>query len=143
MWPFLGSTGTRWLQQSLPNVLPAAEPLFLVWPENLPDPTLFLGIRPSHQEHHQVWSCGVAAFALPLFTVLRNLNRLLSPFSLYSLVPAAVSNFPLSLQLLLRRGAFPVFSPSPVSVFSLPAKVVPYLPQLLAPQIPLSVPRTC
>ena len=41
-----------------------------------------------------------------------NLNPLLS-FSLFSLVPAAVSNFPLSLQLLLRRGAFPVFSPLP------------------------------
>ena len=46
---FLGCAGTRWLQQSLPNVLPAVEPLFPVWPENLLDPTLFLGIRPSHQ----------------------------------------------------------------------------------------------
>ena len=45
----LGSAGTRWLQQSLPNVLPAVEPLLLVWPENLLDPILFLGIRPSHQ----------------------------------------------------------------------------------------------
>ena len=45
----LGSAGTRWLQQSLPNVLPAVEPLFPVWPENLPDPILFLGIRLSHQ----------------------------------------------------------------------------------------------
>ena len=33
----------------LPNVLAAVEPLFPVWPKNLPDPTLFLGIRPSHQ----------------------------------------------------------------------------------------------
>ncbi|VFV26406.1 Hypothetical predicted protein [Lynx pardinus] len=41
--------GTRWLQQSLPNVLPAVEPLFPVWPENLLDPTLFLRILPSHQ----------------------------------------------------------------------------------------------
>ena len=38
-------------------------------------------------------------------------------FSLFSLVPAAVSNFPLSLQLLLGRGAFPVLSPlSPSSL---------------------------
>ncbi|XP_044900560.1 uncharacterized protein LOC123381926 [Felis catus] len=44
-----GSAGTRWLQQSLPNVLPAVEPLFPVWPENLPVPTLFPGIRPSQQ----------------------------------------------------------------------------------------------
>ena len=43
------SAGTRWLQQSLPNVPPAVEPLFPMWPEILPDPTLFLGIRPSHQ----------------------------------------------------------------------------------------------
>ena len=31
------------------NVLPAVEPLFPVWPENLPDPTLLLEIRLSHQ----------------------------------------------------------------------------------------------
>ena len=30
-------------------------------------------------EHHQVWSCGVAAFALPLFTVLMEFKP--SPFS--------------------------------------------------------------
>ena len=40
-----------------------------------------------------------------------NLNPLLSPFSLFSPVTVAVSNFPLSLQLLLGRGAFPIFSP--------------------------------
>ena len=45
----LGSAGTRWLPQSPPNVPPAVEPLFSVWPENLLDPTLFLGIHPSHQ----------------------------------------------------------------------------------------------
>ena len=39
------------------------------------------GDSPFPPEHRQVWSCGVAAFAPPLFTVLRNLNRLLSPFS--------------------------------------------------------------
>ena len=45
----LGSAVTRWLQQSLPNVLPAVELLFSVWPKNLPDLTLFLGIHLSHQ----------------------------------------------------------------------------------------------
>ena len=46
-WGLLGPT--RLFQQSLPNVCPAVEPLFPVWSENLPDPTLFLGILPSHQ----------------------------------------------------------------------------------------------
>ena len=36
-------------------------------------------------------------------------------FSLFSSVPVAVSNFPPSLQLLLGRGAFPVFSPPSLS----------------------------
>ncbi|XP_053080212.1 probable ribonuclease 11 isoform X1 [Acinonyx jubatus] len=35
--------------RTLPNVLLAGEPLLPVWPENFPDPTLLLGIRPSHQ----------------------------------------------------------------------------------------------
>ena len=75
------------------------------------------GDSPFPPEHRQVGSCGVAAFALPLFTVLMELKP--SPFSLFSLVPAAVSNFPLFLQLLLGRGAFPVFSPPPQSPSSL------------------------
>ena len=45
LWGLLGPGCLK----PLPNVLPAVEPLFPVWPENLPDPTLFLGIRPSHQ----------------------------------------------------------------------------------------------
>ena len=90
-------------------------------------------------EHRQVSSCGVAAFALPLFTVLMKFKP--SPFSLFSLVPAAVSNFLFSLQLLLGRGAFPICFPlSPVSVLSPLAKGVPYLLQLLAPQVQLFVP---
>ncbi|VFV36327.1 Hypothetical predicted protein [Lynx pardinus] len=44
-WGLLGPGGFN----SLPNVLPAVEPLFPVWPENLKDATLFLGICPSHQ----------------------------------------------------------------------------------------------
>ena len=45
LWGLLGPGCLK----PLPNVLPAVEPLFPVWPENLPEPTLFLGIRPSHQ----------------------------------------------------------------------------------------------
>ncbi|VFV31553.1 Hypothetical predicted protein, partial [Lynx pardinus] len=45
LWGLLGPGCLK----PLPNVLPAVEPLFPVWPENLPDPTLLLGIRPSHQ----------------------------------------------------------------------------------------------
>ena len=59
------------------------------------------GDSPFPSEHHQLSSCRVAAFAFPLFTVLMELKP--SPFSFFSfspfsLVPAAVSNFPLSLQ---------------------------------------------
>ena len=42
---YWGLLGPRGLQQSLPNVLPAVEPLFPVWPKNLLDPTLCLGIH--------------------------------------------------------------------------------------------------
>ena len=57
----------------------------------------------------------------PLFPVLMEFepSPFFSPFSHFSLVPAAVSNFPLSLQLLLGRGAFPVCSPPPQSLSSL------------------------
>ena len=74
---------------------------------------------------------GVAAFASPLFTVLMELKP--SPFAFIPFtVPVAVSNFPLSLQLLLGRGVFlyspPTQSPSslcsqkhlPSRTFSLP-----------------------
>ena len=42
--------------QPLPNVLPAVEPLILVWTKNLLDPTLLLGIRPSHQSTSRYWA---------------------------------------------------------------------------------------
>ena len=45
LWGLLGLMAS----QPVPNMLPAVEPLLLVWPENLLDPILFLGIRPSHQ----------------------------------------------------------------------------------------------
>ena len=66
---FRGSAGTRWLQQSLPNVLPAVEPLFPVWPENLLDPILLLGICPSHQGTTRYRAAELQT-VLPLFTVL-------------------------------------------------------------------------
>ena len=58
-------------------------------------------------------SCSLCA---PLiYMVLMEFNP--SPFSLFSSVPEPVSNFPLSLQLLLGRGAFPICSPpSPSSL---------------------------
>ena len=74
-------------------------------------------------EHGQVSNWGVAAFGLPLFTVLKEFKPspfsflfLLSPFSLFSLVPAAVSNFPLSPQLHLGKGAFSLCFPPPQSL---------------------------
>ena len=71
------------------------------------------GDSPFPPEHHQVSSCGVSGSALPLFIVLVEFKP--SPFSLFSSVPAAVSTFPFSLQLLW-RGAFPIFPPSPSSL---------------------------
>ena len=44
-----------------------------------PGPHSVPGDSPFPPEHRQVWSCGVAAFALPLFTVLMELKP--SPFS--------------------------------------------------------------
>ena len=49
MWLFSGVCWDQVASQPLLNVLPALEPLLPVWPENLPDPTLLLGIFPSHQ----------------------------------------------------------------------------------------------
>ena len=45
LWGLLGPGCLK----PLPNVLPAVERLLPVWPEKLPDPTLLLGICPSHQ----------------------------------------------------------------------------------------------
>ena len=72
----------------------------------------------------ELWSCRLPLF--PLFTVLMEFKP--SPFSFlpFSSVPAAVSNFRLSLQLLLGRGAFHIFSPpSPSSLHT--QKLLPVL----------------
>ena len=56
----------------------------------------------------ELWSCKLCS---PLvYIILTEFKPF--PFSFFSSVPAAVSNFPLSLQLLLGRGAFPIFSPA-------------------------------
>ena len=65
------------------------------------------------------------AFALPLFTVLMEFKP--SPFSLFSLVPVAVYNFLLSLQLLLGRGACSV-SPCLPSLCPLSTRISGSLP---------------
>ena len=109
-----------------------------------PRPHSVPGDSPIPPEHRQVSSCRVADSALPLFTVLMEFKSspfsfLLSPF----LVPVAASNFPLSLQLLLGRGAFSIFSPHPVSVLSPPAKAAPCPLRLLSPPVHFSAPRTC
>ena len=49
MLPFSGVCSAQVASQPLTNVLPVVELLLPVWLENLPDPTLLLGIHPSHQ----------------------------------------------------------------------------------------------
>ena len=49
MWPVSGVCWAQVASEPLANVLPAVEPLFPMWPRKLPDPTLSLGICPSHQ----------------------------------------------------------------------------------------------
>ena len=75
----LGSNGTRW-SQSLPNVLPAMEPLLPMWHENLLDPTLFLGICSSHQSTTRYVAAEVETLHSPCLQSYWNLNPLLSPF---------------------------------------------------------------
>ena len=113
MWPF---SGVCWDQvaSTVSTKCSASSGTPFPWvAREPPGPNSVPGDSPFPPEHRQVSSCGVAAFVLPLFTVLMEFKP--SPFSflLFSLVPAAVSNFPLSLQLLLGRGVFPIFSPLP------------------------------
>ena len=113
--------------QPLPDVLPAGEPTLPCGPKN-PGLRSAPGDSSFSPEHLQVSSCGVSDSAFPLFIVLMEFKP--SAFSLVSLVPAAVSTFPLSLQLLWGGVLFPYSPPSPSSlhkkqhsalcVFSLP-----------------------
>ena len=101
------------------------------------------GDSPFPPEHRQVGSWRVAAFALPLFIVLMELKP--SPFSSlpFSFSPCGGFQFSTFSPAAFGEGCFRILPPSPISVFSLPAKVVPYLLGLLAPQVQLSVPLTC
>ena len=56
MWLFSGVCQDQMASQPLPNVLPAVELLFPMWPENLPDPTVLLGIPPSYQRAARYWA---------------------------------------------------------------------------------------
>ena len=106
MWPF---SGVLWHQvaSTVSTKCPSSSgTAFSHVAREPPRPHSAPGDSPFPPYHRQVWSCGVAAFVLPLFTVLMEFKP--SPFSLFSLVAVAVSNSPLSLQLLSGRGAFPV-----------------------------------
>ena len=80
MWPPSGVCWDQVASAVSPNVLPAVEPLLPVWPENLPDPTLFLGIHPSHQSTAgmELRSCRLC---YPCLQSQWNVNPLLCLFS--------------------------------------------------------------
>ena len=104
-----------------------------------PGPHSAPGDSPFPQEYRQVSSCGVVDSVLPLFTVVMEFKP--SPFSLFSSVPVAVSNFHF-LSSCFWGGAFPIFYP-PITVLSLHAKAAPCPLGLLSLQVQLSVPCTC
>ena len=75
--------------------------------------------------------------APPVYRILMEFK--LSPFSLLSSVPAAVSTFPLSLQLPFGEGAFPIFSTPPPHLHPLSTSKNSCLPSVpsLSPSSPL------
>ena len=77
--------------------------------------------------------------APPVYRILMEFKPF--PFSLFSSVPAAVSTFPLSLQLLL-VGVLFLYS-TPISVLALKAKTAPCPLWLLSPPVYLYVLHTC
>ena len=119
MWPF---SGVRWDQVASTVSTKCPSSSATTFPRvarEPPGPHSVPGDSPFPPEHRQVSSCRVADSVLHLFTVFMEFKPCPFSFLLYpfSLVPVVVSNFPLSLQLLLGRGAFPVFSPlSPSSL---------------------------
>ena len=123
--------------QPLPGVLPAGEPPLPVWPEKRRTSLCSWGFAfPTRAP--PVSSYRVADSALPLFTALMEFKPSpfsFLPFSLFSSVPAAVSTFPLSLQLLLWEEVLFPYSPSHplISVLSLLSKAAPCPPRLLSP----------
>ena len=118
----------------LPGVLPAGEPPLPCGPKP-PGLHSAPGESPFPPERRQVWSCGVSASAPPVYRVFREFTA--SPFSLFSPVPAAVSTFPLTLQLLL-GGCFSCISPPPPAPhlhLSPDAKAAPCPPGFSLPQV--------
>ena len=105
------------------------------------DSALLLGIRPSHQS--------TTRYGAVPFQPLRSLFLVLvefkpSPFSLFGSVPAAVSTFPLCLQLLLWGCFSRIPRPPPQSPSSLcKQKQLPALCGFCSPSVHLSVPHTC
>ena len=84
MWPF---SGVCWHQvaSTISTKCPSSSgTAFPHVAREPPGPHSAPGDSPFPPEHRQVWSCGVAAFALPLLTVLMEFEP--SPFSLFSLV---------------------------------------------------------
>ena len=121
MWWFSGVCWDWVATEPLPNAFPAVE---LLLPCNSPEspgrfargsprPHSAPGDLPFPPEHRQVSSCRVSDSVIPVYKVLMEFKP--SPFSLFSSVPAAVSTFLLSLQLLLLGGGmlFPN-SPTPL-----------------------------
>ena len=100
-----------------------------------PDSTLLLGIHPSHQSTPRY---GTGEFQTPLPVCRFVMAFKPSPFSLFSSAPAAVSTFPLSLQLLWGEGCFSHTLPPTLSSLhkqkQLPALCGFSLPQFTSPR---------
>ena len=108
LWDLLGP-GFLTASPKCPSSSGTFQQLLPLWPKNLLDPTLLLGIHSSHQSTFRYGAVELQT-VVPLL-LLMELKP--SPFSLFSLVPAAVSSFPLFLQLLLGTGCFShILSPS-------------------------------
>ncbi len=75
LWGLLGQGGHK-ASTKCPSSSGTASPRVAREP---PGPHSVPGDSPFPPEHRQVWSCGVAAFVLPLFTVLMEFKP--SPFS--------------------------------------------------------------
>ena len=95
-----GSTGDLafgGVTQPLPGVLPAGKPPLPMWPEEPRTPLSSWGFALATRALPGI-KLHSSDSVFPLFIVLVEFKP--SPFSLFSSVPAAVSTFPLSLQLL-------------------------------------------
>ena len=80
--------------QPLPGVLPAGEPPLPCGPKT-PGLHSAPGDSPFPPEHRQVWSCGISASALPLFTVLMEFKPSPLSFLLFAFLIQSLWLFPL------------------------------------------------